>query len=236
MDQEKIGKFIAKCRKQRKMTQAELGEKLGVTEKSISNWENGRNMSDLSLFKPLCNELNITINELLSGEKIGMDKYQEKFEENIVNTIDYSTKRINKYSKFISLSLIIFGLFISLSAIMIFPSESSWGSIYSLFGIIVFMIGIARVINVVKWYIKLLLIIMIFVGAMIILLFTDYLNVKMNDEAPMFRLKTTTTGNVIYYDTLFYDVYRCNFDEDNEYWVIEKNSNPTIEELINYCK
>ena len=236
MDQEKIGKFIAKCRKQRKMTQAELGEKLGVTEKSISNWENGRNMSDLSLFKPLCNELNITINELLSGEKIGMDKYQEKFEENIVNTIDYSTKRINKYSKFISLSLIIFGLFISLSAIMIFPSESSWGSIYSLFGIIVFMIGIARVINVVKWYIKLLLIIMIFVGAMIILLFTDYLNVKMNDEAPMFRLKTTTTGNVIYYDTLFYDVYRCNFDEDNEYWVIEKNSKPTIEELINYCK
>ncbi len=236
MDQEKIGKFIAKCRKQRKMTQAELGEKLGVTEKSISNWENGRNMPDLSLFKPLCNELNITINELLSGEKIGMDKYQEKFEENIVNTIDYSTKRINKYSKFISLSLIIFGLFISLSAIMIFPSESSWGSIYSLFGIIVFMIGIARVINVVKWYIKLLLIIMIFVGAMIILLFTDYLNVKMNDEAPMFRLKTTTTGNVIYYDTLFYDVYRCNFDEDNEYWVIEKNSNPTIEELINYCK
>lgn len=236
MDQEKIGKFIAKCRKQRKMTQAELGEKLGVTEKSISNWENGRNMPDLSLFKPLCNELNITINELLSGEKIGMDKYQEKFEENIVNTIDYSTKRINKYSKFISLSLIIFGLFISLSAIMIFPSESSWGSIYSLFGIIVFMIGIARVINVVKWYIKLLLIIMIFVGAMIILLFTDYLNVKMNDEAPMFRLKTTTTGNVIYYDTLFYDVYRCNFDEDNEYWVIEKNGNPTIEELINYCK
>ena len=236
MDKEKIGKFIAKCRKQRKMTQAELGEKLGVTEKSISNWENGRNMPDLSLFKPLCNELNITINELLSGEKIGMDKYQEKFEENIVNTIDYSTKRINKYSKFISLSLIVFGLFISLSAIMIFPSESSWGSIYSLFGIIVFMIGIARVINVVKWYIKLLLIIMIFVGAMIILLFTDYLNVKMNDEAPMFRLKTTTTGNVIYYDTLFYDVYRCNFDEDNEYWVIEKNSNPTIEELINYCK
>ena len=236
MDQEKIGKFIAKCRKQRKMTQAELGEKLGVTEKSISNWENGRNMPDLSLFKPLCNELNITINELLSGEKIGMDKYQEKFEENIVNTIDYSTKRINKYSKFISLSLIIFGLFISLSAIMIFPSESSWGSIYSLFGIIVFMIGIARVINVVRWYIKLLLIIMIFVGAMIILLFTDYLNVKMNDEAPMFRLKTTTTGNVIYYDTLFYDVYRCNFDEDNEYWVIEKNSNPTIEKLINYCK
>ncbi len=236
MNQEKIGKFIAECRKQRKMTQSELGEKLGVTEKSISNWENGRNMPDLSLFKPLCEELNITINELLSGEKLSKEKYQEKFEENIVNTIDYSTKRIHKYRKVVSLILIIFGLFISLSAIMIFPSESSWGSIYSVFGIIVFMIGISRVTNTIKWYRRLLLIFMIFVGAMGILLFTDYINVKMNDEAPMFRLKTTITGNVIYYDTLFYDVYRCNFDEDNEYWVIEQNSKPTTNELINYCK
>ena len=236
MNQEKIGKFIAECRRQRKMTQSELGEKLGVTEKSISNWENGRNMPDLSLFKPLCEELNITINELLSGEKLSKEKYQEKFEENIVNTIDYSTKRIHKYRKVVSLILIIFGLFISLSAIMIFPSESSWGSIYSVFGIIVFMIGISRVTNTIKWYRRLLLIFMIFVGAMGILLFTDYINVKMNDEAPMFRLKTTITGNVIYYDTLFYDVYRCNFDEDNEYWVIEQNSKPTTNELINYCK
>ncbi len=129
MNQEKIGKFIATLRKQRKITQAELGEKLGVTEKSISNWENGRNIPDLSLFKPLCDEFNITINDLMSGEKINKNNYREKFEENIVNTIDYSTKKLNKYSKAISLSLIIFGLFISLSAIMIFPSESSWGSI-----------------------------------------------------------------------------------------------------------
>ncbi len=236
MNQEKIGKFIAKCRKQKKMTQAELGEKLNVTEKSISNWENGRNMPDLSLFKPLCNELNITINDLMSGEKINKENYQEKFEENIVNTIDYSTKKLTKYSKVISLILIIFGLFISLSAIMIFPSESSWGSIYSVFGIIIFMIGIARVTSTIKWYKRLLLIFTIFVGAMGTLLFTDYINVKMNNEAPMFRLTTTTTGKVIYYNTLFYDVYRCNFDENNEYWVVTKNNNPTTEELINYCK
>ena len=57
MNQEKIGKFIAECRKNKKMTQSELAEKLGVTDKSIGNWENGRNMPDLSLFKPLCAEL-----------------------------------------------------------------------------------------------------------------------------------------------------------------------------------
>lgn len=236
MNQEKIGRFIAECRRAKKITQSDLSEKLGVTDRSVSNWENGKNMPDLSLFKPLCNILDITINELLSGEKLSDDKYQEKFEENIVYTIDYSTKKINKYSGLISLALIIFGLFISLSAIMIFPSESSWGSIYSVLGIIIFMVGISRITSIFKWYKKLLFIFIIFVGTMGVLLFTDYVNVKNNEEAPMFRFKTTTTGNVIYYDTLFYDVYRCNFDEDNEYWTIEKNSNPTILELINYCK
>lgn len=236
MNQERIGKFIAVCRKEKKITQSELAEQLGVTDRSVSNWETGKNMPDLSLFKSLCEILGITINELLSGEKLSKEKYQERFEENIVNTIDYSTKKINKYSGVISLIMIIFGLFISISAIMIFPSESSWGSIYSIFGIIVFMIGISRILNTIKWYKKLIFIAIIFVGAMGTLLFTDYVNVKINNEAPMFRLFTTTTGNVIYYDTLFYDVYRCDFDEDNEYWVISKNDKPTIEDLINYCK
>ena len=67
MDQEKIGKFIAECRKNKKLTQSELAEKLGVTDKSIGNWENGRNMPDLSLFKPLCDELDITITKLLTS-------------------------------------------------------------------------------------------------------------------------------------------------------------------------
>ena len=77
MDQEKIGKFIAECRKNKKLTQSELAEKLGVTDRSIGNWENGRNMPDLSLFKPLCDELGITINELINGEMIQEEEYKE---------------------------------------------------------------------------------------------------------------------------------------------------------------
>lgn len=119
---------------------------------------------------------------------------------------------------------------------MIFPSESSWSSIYSILGVIIFMIGITKITKKLKWFYRLLLIILIFVTTMTILLFTDYLNVKNNHQVPMFRLKTTFIGNVIYYDTLFYDVYRCNFGEDNEYFVIEKNNNPTTNELINYCQ
>ena len=89
MNQEKIGKFIAKLRKEKNMTQLQLSLKLGVTDRAISKWENGRGMPDLSLMKPLCNELGITINDLLSGEVIDKNNYQEKLEENILNTIDF---------------------------------------------------------------------------------------------------------------------------------------------------
>ena len=98
MNQERIGKFIAQCRKDKKMTQSELAEKLGVTDKSIGNWENGRNMPDLSLFKPLCDELGITINELLSGEKIKESDYMNKAEDNFImlkKKVDTTLKLVN---------------------------------------------------------------------------------------------------------------------------------------------
>ena len=234
MNQEKIGKFISECRKDKKMTQSELAEKLGVTDKSVGNWENGRNMPDLSLFKQLCDELGITINDLLSGEKISKEKYQGKFEENIVNTIDYSTKRINKYSNIIGLLLVIFGLFIAMSAIMIFPSESSWGSIYSVFGVTIFIIGISKLAKHIKYSKRILLILAIFLGTLGILFFTDYINVKRNNVAPMFRETSTYVGSdnkdILYYDTLFYDVIKCN---DN--FNIVKNKNYTHKELFDYC-
>ena len=234
MNQEKIGKFIAECRKNKKMTQSELAEKLGVTDKSIGNWENARCMPDLSLFKPLCNELGITINDLLSGEKISKEKYQEKFEENIVNTIDYSTKRINKYNNLMGLLLVIFGLFISMSAIMIFPSESSWGSVYSVFGVIVFLIGISKLTREIKYYKRLFLLLVIFIGALSVLFFTDYINVKRNNVAPMFRGTSLYLGGdeeLLYYDTPFYDVIKCN-DKFN----IVDNKNYTHEDLFEYCE
>ena len=144
MDQEKIGKFIAKCRKDKKMTQSELAERLGVTDKSVGNWENGRNMPDLSLFKPLCDELNITINELLSGAKLKKEGYQEKFEENIINTIDYSTKKINIIRNNLGIVLLVLGVLISFTAMTMFASESSWGSIYSVLGAVISLIGVSK--------------------------------------------------------------------------------------------
>ena len=234
MNQEKIGKFIAECRKNKKMTQSELAEKLGVTDKSIGNWENGRNMPDLSLFKPLCDELGITINDLMSGEKISKEKYQEKFEENIVNTIDYSSKKINKYTNVIGIILVVFGLFIAMSAVIMFPSESSWGSIYSVFGVMIFVIGISKFTKKLKTGIRLLIIALIMFGTLGIIILSDYMSVKKFNQAPMVRITTTYLGGdseVLYYDTPFYDVIKCN-DKFN----IVKNKNYTHEELFAYCE
>jgi len=81
MDQIKIGKFIAECRKIQNLTQSQLAEKLGITDRAISKWENGRAMPDSSLMLDLCSILNISVNELLSGEVIGMEKDDKKNEQ-----------------------------------------------------------------------------------------------------------------------------------------------------------
>ena len=77
MDQIKIGKFIAECRKKNKLTQMQLAEKLNITDRAISKWENGKGMPDSSLMLDLCNELKISVNELLSGEVIKMEDYKK---------------------------------------------------------------------------------------------------------------------------------------------------------------
>ena len=105
MDQEKIGRFIAERRKEKDMTQIDLANKLGITDRAISKWENGRGLPDISLLIPLCEVLDISINELLCGEKLEENAYSEKFDENI-KTIDYSNKKIYK-AKMIFLMILI---------------------------------------------------------------------------------------------------------------------------------
>ena len=105
MNQEKLGVFIAKCRKEKKLTQEQLAEKLGVTDKSISRWENGRTMPDISLFEPLCDALNISINELLKGEKIENKKLSTKL--TIQTLIDYR-KYADKKNKKVILTILYF--------------------------------------------------------------------------------------------------------------------------------
>lgn len=90
MNQEKIGKLIAECRKKKNLTQVELGEKLGVSDKSVSKWENGKCLPDVSLYKELCNILGITLNEFFAGEKIKEIEYKAKADENLFLALENS--------------------------------------------------------------------------------------------------------------------------------------------------
>lgn len=124
MNQEKIGKFISECRKEKNYTQEELAEILGVSNRAVSKWENGRGMPNLSLFEPLCETLGITINELMSGERIIDETYQKRFEENIVNVIDYTNNKLSNKTFCLGIVLLVFGFLIMLTAISIFPPDS----------------------------------------------------------------------------------------------------------------
>lgn len=87
MDQIKIGKFIASKRKEQKMTQVQLAEKLGITDRAVSKWETGKSLPDASIMLQLCGYLKITVNDLLSGEVVSMENYNERTEKNLIEVI-----------------------------------------------------------------------------------------------------------------------------------------------------
>lgn len=100
MDQLKIGRFIAECRKKQKMTQVELAEKLNVTDKSVSKWECGTCMPNVSLYKDLCDILDITLNELFAGEKIEEEKFKKVAEENLMDALENSAFSLKEKIEF----------------------------------------------------------------------------------------------------------------------------------------
>ena len=114
MNQEVIGNFIVECRKEKNMTQQELADKLGVTDRAISHWENGRRLPDYSLLKDLCDVLSISINELFSGEKISKEDYETKAEENMSKLINDNYSEKKKINWIIAISVAIVYLSISI--------------------------------------------------------------------------------------------------------------------------
>ena len=112
MNQNEIGKFIAELRKEKNMTQQELANKLKITDRAISHWENGRSMPDAGIMLELCKALDINVNELLSAKKIMEEKYNERAEENLLEMrreIETLNKRILTLNKIIiNLAIVIF--------------------------------------------------------------------------------------------------------------------------------
>lgn len=144
MDQIKIGKFIAECRKQKNLTQMQLAEKLNITDKAISKWERGLSLPDSSIMLELCGILGITVNDLLSGEVITMDNYNKELEKNLLEVIkqkEQADKQLLSLEILVGyLSSIIFILLIFVAS---FVQMASWLRILLIgIGFILFAIGI----------------------------------------------------------------------------------------------
>lgn len=144
MDQIKIGGFIAEERKRKGYTQKILSEKLGISDKTISKWERGNGFPEVSLLIPLCSELDITVNELLSGERVSEEQYRKKAEENMVNLV----KEAQENKKKIILSVMV-GILTIIAAVPLFivagMFDMSTGVriAFIAIGIVVVVIGIA---------------------------------------------------------------------------------------------
>ena len=142
MDQIRIGKFIAECRKQKNLTQVQLAEKLSVTDKAVSKWERGIAMPDTSIMLELCDILSISVNELLSGEKIDMENNSQKNEQLLIEM----TKELERKNKTIwnamwtIMIVSMVGLIGGLALIAFFIPEGPWMLVAILALCVVFLI------------------------------------------------------------------------------------------------
>ncbi len=144
MDQIKIGRFIAKCRKEKGLTQMQLAEALNITDRAVSKWENGKAMPDSSIMLELCALLGITVNDLLTGEVTKMENYNESLERNLLDLIkqkEQGDKRLLTLEIVIGVlaSIVLF----SLVFVAAFVQMPDWLRILLIvFGFVVFIVGV----------------------------------------------------------------------------------------------
>lgn len=150
MNQVKIGKFIAECRKNKKLTQAQLAEKLNITDRAISKWETGNGMPDSSIMLDLCSELGITVNELLCGEMIEMKEYNNKSEELLLKMTQEKEKRDKEFLNMeIFIGILVSVILISCVFVATFVNMPNWSRIgLIIIGLIPFIIGVGYAIKI----------------------------------------------------------------------------------------
>ena len=150
MDQAKIGRFIAECRKKENMTQIQLAEKLGITDRAVSKWERGLAMPDSSIMIDLCKLLKISVNDLLSGEIVSGDNYTRGLEDNLLDAIkqkEESDRQLLTVEWILSiLSLVI--LFLPIIIASLLPIDENAKTVISFSGFIPAILGLCFAIRI----------------------------------------------------------------------------------------
>lgn len=218
MDQKKVGLFLKTLRKEKNITQEVLAETLNVSSRTVSRWETGSNMPDISLLVELSEFYQVSILEIINGERKS-EKMNQETKDIAIKMAEYSKNELNtKKRKIISALLMIFGVFIIISALAIFPNESSWGSIYAIIGGAILTIGIYFRIKSVL--VKRVSRILSVVGCVIVLfgIFTvsDYIAVSQFQQVPRFSYEKSYGEDIVEHKTLFYTVIQKNPGTTNE--------------------
>ena len=143
MDQLKIGRFIAECRKKKDLTQMQLAEKLNITDRAISKWETGKSLPDSSIMLDLCDVLGITVNDLLCGEVVTMNNYNKELENNLLEMIklkEQADKRLLSAEVFIGITATV--VLFTLIFVAAFIQMETWLRIsLVVFGFVLFLAG-----------------------------------------------------------------------------------------------
>lgn len=212
MDQVKIGKFIAELRKERNLTQKELAEKIGVTDRAVSKWENGRGMPDVSFLGIICETLNISLNELLSGERIKEEDKIIKLEENYISVIDSKTKLQNDVAGYLILKLVSFVLlFISFG---FFSENAIWLNAFITFGFIFMLISSYKLVK--SWNIipKIVYLLVIFILAFGIYKFIEFRYIDDRKLSyPHFYYQKKEKNNCVFYKTIGYNCLKLKSED-----------------------
>lgn len=144
MNQDKIGRFIATCRKENGYTQASLAEKLGITDRAISKWENGKSLPDPSIMLEVCELLKINVNELLTGERLSVENYKEMAEKNLYELTrqeEINNRKLLNLENVIGYTCSI-AFLILIYAASFAVKQTIWRIIMILSGSIIFAIGL----------------------------------------------------------------------------------------------
>ena len=147
MDLVKIGKFISERRKLKGYSQVELADKLNISNKTISKWERGNGLPDVSLLLPLCKELDISVNELLCGESISEAEYQERAEDNLISVIGMAkvSPQEKKIMRMLSVHTLFFATAVTVLSMLDYFKSSSQAMIALGLLTLVFIIGVGLV-------------------------------------------------------------------------------------------
>jgi len=223
MNSIKTGLFIADLRKKKAWTQSQLAQQLGVTDKAVSRWETGRGFPDISLLKHLSVILEVSVNEIIIGERIEPAQYQKSAEETILKTLTDSKKKIDRM---INGALFTCGAILLVFSLLFLGVDTSWVSVYSILGTI--MIAIAIFLWFRKKFVRAL--ILAFVTLLVafgIFEARDYIYVTQYSLPPLYNISILTNfenaEKKITYHKIFFNVVRHNPDEENEFYTIEKH-------------